>query len=193
MMSGPQLILASRSPRRHQLLGQLGVRFRVLDADIDESPVRSEAPDDYAERLAREKAVAGWVLAERRLPALGADTIVVVDDRVLLKPESRADAASMLTMLAGRRHVVVSAVALATADDRVRSLVNRTTVTFSRIPGEWIEQYCAGDEPMDKAGAYAVQGAAARWIERIEGSFSGVMGLPLFETARLLSREGLLP
>jgi septum formation protein len=188
----PKITLASISPRRHELLRQLGVDFVALDAEVDESLLAGEAPAVYAERLARSKALAGWLLAGRDLPALGADTIVVLDGNILLKPVTRADAADMLAALSGRRHEVISAVALARAEDQVVSVVNRTRVTFSNIPRDWIENYCAGDEPMDKAGAYAVQGEAARWIRHIDGSFSGVMGLPLFETARLLTQAGVL-
>lgn len=185
------IVLASASPRRHELLAQLGVPFSVLDADIDERRVPGELPHVYAERLAREKALAGWRLDGGRRPAMGADTIVVLDEDVLLKPVSRSDAEAMLRRLSGRTHVVISAVALALGPGQVSSAVNRTLVSFADIPVAWIEDYCAGSEPMDKAGAYAVQGLAARWIQRIDGSFSGVMGLPLFETGELLASAGL--
>jgi septum formation protein len=187
-----EIVLASASPRRHELLAQLGVRFEVLDADIDESRMPGEDPDVYAERLARAKAVAGWRLAGGERPTLGADTIVVLDEDILLKPRSRDEAARMLRRLSGRTHRVISAVALAMDPDTVNSRINRTRVTFADLPEPWIADYCAGDEPMDKAGAYAVQGLAARWIRHIDGSFSGVMGLPLFETAALLADAGLL-
>lgn len=182
-----EIILASASPRRRELLAQLGVRFEVLPCDVDESLRAGEEPAVYAERLAREKAMAGWFEGGRERCALGADTIVVLDGAVLLKPVSTPDAERMLKTLSGRTHEVISAVALARGERRISSLVNRTRVTFTHMPDDWIERYCATGEPMDKAGAYAVQGEAARWIERIEGSFSGVMGLPLFETARLLA------
>ena len=187
-----ELILASASPRRHELLAQLGVGFEILDADIDETHLPGETPAVYAERLARAKAVEGWRLSAGRLPVMGADTIVVLDQDILLKPASRKDAEAMLSRLSGRTHVVISAVAVAQDPDTVSSRVNQTRVTFAEIPDTWIAAYCAGDEPMDKAGAYAVQGLAARWIRHIDGSFSGVMGLPLFETAALLADAGLL-
>lgn len=186
------IILASASPRRHELLAQLGIRFEALDADIDESRLPDETPGEYAERLAGAKAVEGWRLAGCDRPALGADTIVVLDREVLLKPISREDAQSMLRRLSGQTHVVISAVALAMNPNSVSSRVNRTRVTFAAMPEAWIARYCAGDEPMDKAGAYAVQGVAARWIRHIDGSFSGVMGLPLYDTAVLLADAGLL-
>jgi septum formation protein len=169
------------------LLEQLGVRFETLDADIDERQLPNEIPEKYVERLAREKALTGWKLAGSHLPALGADTVVVLDDDILLKPASRSDAERMLGRLSGRQHHVLSAVALALDAQTIRSVVQRTEVTFSEIPRSWITAYCAGEEPMDKAGAYGIQGDAARWVSHINGSFSGVMGLPLHETARLLA------
>lgn len=192
MIATPKVILASASPRRHELLTQLGVAFEALDADIDERRLENEEPAAYAERLAREKAHAGWRMAGRDLPALGADTIVVVDGQMLLKPESPADAVQMLRTLSGRRHTVFSAVAVARDGERISSSLNRTEVSFAPIPAPWIERYAASGDPLDKAGGYAVQGEAARWIEHIDGSFSGVMGLPLFETARLLEKADLL-
>ncbi len=187
MSTHPSVILASASPRRKVLLEQLGIRFKTLDADIDEQRLRDEIPEEYVERLAREKALAGWKLAGSYLPALGADTIVVLDDDILLKPESRSEAECMLGRLSGRQHHVLSAVALALDAQTIRSVVQRTEVTFSEIPPAWITAYCAGEEPMDKAGAYGIQGDAARWVSHINGSFSGVMGLPLHETALLLA------
>ncbi len=192
MNEQPAIILASASPRRHELLAQLGVRFTSLDADIDESYISGESPADYAERLAREKALTGWRKGGASLPALGADTIVVLDGKILLKPESGQDAERMLGELSGRRHEVISAVAIACGHNQVRSLVNRTGVTFAEMPRPWVQHYCSGDEPLDKAGAYAVQGGAARWVSHIDGSFSGVMGLPLYETAQLLEWAGVL-
>ena len=186
------IILASASPRRRTLLEQLGVPFTVVVTDLDESLDRDEQPAAYAERLARDKARQGWALANGESPALGADTIVVLGGEILLKPDSRTAAVSMLSRLSGQRHTVVSAVALAVEDSTIRSAVNRTEVSFAAIPPAWIEAYCSTDEPHDKAGAYAVQGRAARFIRRIDGSFSGVMGLPLFETARLLEWAGVL-
>ena len=187
-----KIILASASPRRHELMGQLAVPFTTLDTDIDESLLPGESPGVYAERLARGKATEGWRMAGRVTPALGADTIVVLKGEILLKPGSREEAERMLRKLSACQHEVISAVAVALDDQHVSSLVNRTQVTFAPIPDDWIVEYCKGDEPMDKAGAYAVQGLTARWISHIDGSFSGVMGLPLFETATLLHQAGLL-
>jgi len=188
----PTLLLASASPRRRELLAQLEVNFRVAATDIDESVIAGESPRDYVLRLSREKAVTGFIGNGRVLPALGSDTIVLLDDKILGKPASRVEAEAMLQRLSGRTHHVYSAVALAMNLDRVTDALNITAVTFANIPGEWIKQYCQGDEPMDKAGAYAVQGMTGQYIRRIEGSYSGVMGLPLFETADLLRRAGLL-
>ncbi|NIM70157.1 MAG: septum formation inhibitor Maf [Xanthomonadales bacterium] len=192
-MSVPaQLVLASGSPRRKSLLRQLDVRFRVLPLDIDESRQAGESPATYVVRLARAKAAAGWDLAGDRLPVLGADTAVVIGQRILGKPADPAEARAMLSTLSGRAHQVYSAIALATGADTISDRLNVTRVEFSILPEVWIDAYCATDEPMDKAGAYAIQGGAAAHIRRIEGSFSGVMGLPLFETAELLRTAGLL-
>jgi len=186
------ILLASGSPRRRELLKQLAVTFKVAAADIDESIIDGEAPEDYVVRLAREKALAGFEQNGGQVPALGSDTIVLLDGQILGKPETRAEAESMLQSLSGQTHQVYSAVALALEADNVLDTLNITAVTFGKMPVEWIRQYCQGDEPMDKAGAYAVQGGTGQYIRRIEGSYSGVMGLPLFETAELLRRAGLL-
>lgn len=186
------ILLASGSPRRRELLKQLAVTFKVAAVDIDESIIDGEAPEDYVVRLAREKALAGFEQNGGLIPALGSDTIVLLDGQILGKPETRAEAESMLQSLSGQTHQVYSAVALALEADNVLDTLNITAVTFGKMPVEWIRQYCQGDEPMDKAGAYAVQGGTGQYIRRIEGSYSGVMGLPLFETAELLRRAGLL-
>lgn len=191
MTTEADILLVSGSPRRRELLGLLGVRFEVLDADIDETRRPGEDPAPYAERLAREKALAGIARRGASRPALGADTIVLVDGEVLLKPVDRADARRMLQTLSGRSHEVFSGVAVALDADRVHQRMNRTRVEFGDIPRHWIDAYVGLDEPMDKAGAYAVQGLASQWIRCIEGSYSGVMGLPLFETAELLRLAGL--
>ena len=186
------ILLASGSPRRRELLKQLAVTFKVAVADIDESVIEGETPEDYVVRLAREKAQAGFEQNGGLMPALGSDTIVLLDGQILGKPESRAEAESMLQSLSGQTHHVYSAVALALKSDNVMDTLNITAVTFGKMPTQWIKQYCQSDEPMDKAGAYAVQGGTGQYIRRIEGSYSGVMGLPLFETAELLRRAGLL-
>jgi septum formation protein len=186
------ILLASGSPRRRELLTQLAVKFTVAASDIDESILNGEAPRDYVLRLSREKALAGLALCGGAMPALGSDTIVLLEGRILGKPESRGEAEEMLQCLSGKVHHVYSAVALALKPDKVLDTLNITVVTFGDMPLDWIRQYCQSDEPMDKAGAYAVQGGTGQYIRRIEGSYSGVMGLPLFETAELLRRAGLM-
>lgn len=192
MNSLHSILLASGSPRRRELLKQLAVNFKVAAADIDESLIEGETPREYVLRLSREKALAGFTRSGGRLPVMGSDTIVLLDGEILGKPESRKEAESMLLRLSGRTHEVYSAVALVINPEVVLDTLNITAVTFGEMPLNWIRQYCQGDEPMDKAGAYAVQGATGQYIRRIEGSYSGVMGLPLFETAELLRRAGLL-
>lgn len=189
--TGP-LILASGSPRRSELLSLIGVKFEVVVTDIDESVVTGESPQDYACRLATEKALAGQQLSGHRLPSLGADTIVLLDGRILGKPVDRQHAAKMLESLSGRDHEVLSAVAVASAQGQVEVMLNVTKVTFSELSGQFITSYCAGDEPLDKAGAYAIQGELGMYISSIEGSYTGVMGLPLFETGVLLRSAGIL-
>jgi len=186
------MILASSSPRRRELLKQLEVTFKVAPADIDESIDEGETPTNYVLRMSREKALAGLAQNGGEIPALGSDTIVVLNDKILGKPESHTEAASMLMRLSGQTHHVYSAVALALQPDRILNTLNITAVSFGKMPMEWIKQYCQSDEPMDKAGAYAVQGGAGQYISRIDGSYSGVMGLPLYETAEILRQAGLL-
>lgn len=192
MKSQSSIILASGSPRRRELLKQLAVNFDVAAADIDESHIQGETPRDYVVRLSREKAMAGFAQSDTGLPVMGSDTIVLLDGEILGKPESRREAETMLQRLSGRTHEVYSGVALVVNPESVSDTLNITAVTFGDMPLEWIRQYCQSEEPMDKAGAYAVQGATGQYIRRIEGSYSGVMGLPLFETAELLRRAGLL-
>jgi len=192
MKSLHSILLASGSPRRRELLTQLAVNFEVASADIDESLFEGELPRDYVLRLSCAKALAGFTQNGGRLPALGSDTIVLLDDEILGKPESRVEAESMLSRLSGQTHEVYSGIALALDSETVLEAINITSVTFGDMPLKWIRKYCQSDEPMDKAGAYAVQGGTGQFISRIEGSYSGVMGLPLFETAQLLRRGGLL-
>jgi septum formation protein len=181
------IYLASRSPRRRDLLGQLGVAFDVLDLEIDESALGGETPDALVLRLAVGKAEAGLGL----LPAgasdavLGADTIVVVDDDVLGKPRDAEDAQSMLRRLSGRCHRVLSAVALASAAG-TSTRVSESRVCFRRLTDEECAAYAATGEPLDKAGGYGIQGRAAAFVRDLRGSYSGVVGLPLYETAELL-------
>ena len=188
----PQIVLASGSPRRSELLRQIGVGFRVVAADIDEIALENEKPGDFVLRMAREKALAVLRREGDVLPVLGADTAVILDGRILGKPRDRNEALSMLNSLSGRTHEVYSAVAVAMGESEVHDVLNITRVTFSSLGQEWIESYCDSGDPMDKAGAYGVQGKAAEKISRIEGSFYCVMGLPLFETAQLLKRAKVL-
>ena len=182
----PHIVLASSSPRRRELLRQIGVAFQVIPADVDEAVLPAERPADYVLRVAREKAAAVWVRADGALPVLAADTAVVLDGSILGKPADRAEAVAMLKRLSDRTHEVFSAVAVRARPDRAADCVNVTRVTFAPLEPAWIEEYCDSGEPMDKAGAYGVQGRAAARIVRIEGSFSSVMGLPLYETSELL-------
>ncbi|HKJ21777.1 MAG TPA: nucleoside triphosphate pyrophosphatase [Gammaproteobacteria bacterium] len=187
----PQLYLASSSPRRRQLLAQLGVRYHVLTAGIDERRRDGEAPRDYARRMAISKArrAAADPSRDAALPVLAADTVVTVDGTVLGKPVHRDDALSALARLSGRSHEVITAVALLHDIEAVRLSVTR--VTFRVVhPGE-AEAYWETGEPGDKAGAYAVQGLGAVFVSRLEGSYTGVVGLPLFETAQLLGECGV--
>jgi septum formation protein len=192
MAPPPNLHLASASPRRAELLDQLGLAYAVLEADVDEAHRAGETPEQYVERVALAKAEAGAALAG--LPAegglaLGADTTIELGGRVLGKPADADEARSWLTALSGRRHDVLSAVA---GCDGVRSAcrVSRTTVTMRRIPPDEIEAYVATGEPAGKAGGYAIQGRAAVFVERLEGSYSAVMGLPLYETDQVLREFG---
>lgn len=192
MNNNPSIILASGSARRKELLTQIGVSFSVLVTDTDESRREDEPPLDYVQRLALEKADAGRQLSGSDKPVLGADTVVLLDDLILGKPADREEAAGMLRMMSGRDHLVLSAVAINQATDGAQVLVNSTRVTFAKMPEEFIQRYCSSDEPLDKAGAYAIQGEPGMYVSRIEGSYSGVMGLPLFETGRLLAAAGVI-
>ncbi|MDR2875843.1 MAG: Maf-like protein [Methylobacillus sp.] len=190
-----KLYLASRSPRRRELLGQLGIACEVLPSDVDESVLPDETPEHYVLRLAREKAlvcarrVAREGLAD--LPVLAADTTVCVDGIILGKPEDDADAAAMLRRLSGRCHAVHTAVAVARGG-RVEIALSSTEVEFADLSAAEIAAYVASGEPRDKAGAYGIQGLAGVFARRIEGSYSGVMGLPIYETAQLLKKFGVI-
>ncbi len=174
------------------MLRQIGVEFSVMVADTDESVLDGEAPGDYAVRVAREKVLAVIDRAAPARPVLGADTAVVLDDCILGKPASRNEACKMLMRLSGRTHEVFSAVALAVDREYILDALNVSRVTFASLDDAWIESYLETGDSMDKAGAYGVQGRSAEKISRIEGSFSGVMGLPLFETSQLLVRAEVL-
>jgi septum formation protein len=189
--------LASASPRRRELLRQIGVPFRVLPAAVDEAVLPGEAAAAYVARLAALKAAAGW--ARSREPGhagrggvavLGADTAVVLDGAILGKPRDRADGVGMLRRLSGRTHEVLTAVALHTAGG-LASRISRSEVTFRDIDPAEAQAYWDTGEPHDKAGAYGIQGLAGIFVADLRGSFSGVMGLPLFETAALLREAGV--
>ena len=197
------IYLASRSPRRRELLVQIGVRFEMLlfregsrqDAETIEDPFPGEHPDDYVRRVTRLKVEAAWqrvVLRKglRRMPVLAADTVVALANEMLAKPVDAVDASRMLRLLAGTRHRVLTAVAVA-CDGRVEMRVSESNVTFCPLDETRIEDYVASGEPYDKAGGYGIQGRAGAFVERLEGSYSGVMGLPLFETAELLREFGV--
>ncbi|MBW9261871.1 MAG: Maf-like protein [Candidatus Thiodiazotropha sp. (ex. Lucinisca nassula)] len=187
----PSLYLASRSPRRRELLQQIGVRFELLDIEIDEGPLPGEQPTDYVRRVAEDKAVAGFrqLSDTARLPVLAADTSVVVNDHILGKPENRDHALWMLGQLSGTTHEVFSAVTLCRSVPQTRVSVSQ--VTFRKLSEAEMLGYWHTGEPLDKAGSYAIQGLGAQFIARLEGSYSAVMGLPLFETAELLQLGGI--
>jgi septum formation protein len=178
------LILASSSPRRRELLSTAGLRFDVLPADIDETRHSNEAPADYVQRLALEKAKAIFANYPHAT-VLGADTTVVLAGEVLNKPRDLAEAEQMLRALSGTSHQVHTGIAVVSAD-RQRQHIETTTVFFSAIPEAELATYLATGDSLDKAGAYGIQGYAARWIPRIEGDFFNVMGLPIAATVRLL-------
>ena len=181
------LYLASQSPRRRELLDQLGESHRTLDVDVEEVRQPGEPPEDYVSRVARDKARAGLALVSGDADArvLGADTEVILGDEVFGKPRDAADAAAMLQRLAGRDHRVVS-VAWLVGQGAERRAVSVSTVRFAPLDPATIAAYVATGECMGKAGAYAIQGRAAAFIEHLSGSYSGVMGLPLYETSQLL-------
>lgn len=198
----PRIYLASKSPRRRDLLRQIGVNFDVLtfragergeDADVDETPLPGEAVERYVERLALAKAQAGMrrVLWRKLLPhpVLAADTTLEVDGEIVGKPHDAAEAHAILERLSGRRHRVLTAVAMSDGE-RTRSRLSVSEVAFRSLGEHDIRRYIATGEPFDKAGAYGIQGHAAIFIEEIRGSYSGIMGLPLFETAALLDIFG---
>ena len=185
--SAPRLYLASASPRRRELLAQLGYPFDVLILDVPEEKSPAESAADYARRLAQAKALAGWPSCGGRLPVLGADTIVVLDEQVLEKPRDQQDAERMLTALSGRQHQVMTAVAVAGVTGVSVTLVT-TDVTFRVLSANEITEYWHTGEPADKAGSYGIQGLAGKFVSRIEGSYTAVVGLPLLETDLLLQQ-----
>lgn len=197
--SGTRVYLASRSPRRRELLRQIGVGFEMLvlrdhrdrGPDVDETPHPGESPDDYVRRVCLLKAEAGWKrLAERRLPVmpvLSADTTVCLGNEIYGKPADAEDARRMLSALSGTEHRVLTAVAIQSGS-RAELAVSESMVRFRELSARDIDAYVATGEPFDKAGAYGIQGHAATFIPEIHGSYTGIMGLPLYETAMLLER-----
>lgn len=202
MTSDKKIYLASRSPRRRELLAQIGVGFELLllrddparGKDVDESPLPGENPHDYVLRVSHAKADVGWQRVQQRrlphFPVLAADTAVVLNDRIMGKPANRDEAMEMLLALSGKRHEVLTAVAVANAG-RIEQKLSASIVQFGKLTDHAVRRYAMTGEPLDKAGAYAIQGHAAAFIEKIEGSYSGVMGLPLYETAELLAGFGI--
>lgn len=187
----PQITLASSSPRRRELLEQIMVSYAVEAVDIDESHQAGETPEQYVKRLALEKARAGYGKNPDR-PALGSDTMVVLGQSLLGKPQNREMAIEMLSRLSGQRHQVMTAVAMVN-DKQEKCLINISEVEFARLTQQQIDDYWETGEAEGKAGAYGVQGIAAQFISRINGSYSSIMGLPLYETAELLKQFGIDP
>ncbi len=201
MVIQPRIYLASQSPRRRDLLKQIGVHFEMLlprfdpcrTLDMDETPLKDELPEAYVRRICQEKADAGWSALKFRnlplFPVLAADTSVILDGKIIGKPHGREQAAATLRALSGRQHQVLSAVAVI-FEARLEMRLSVSKVTFATLSEARIQHYLLTNEPLDKAGAYAIQGYAAAFIQQLEGSYSGVMGLPLFETAELLQTFG---
>ena len=184
-----QIILASASPRRAELLDQIGIHYQIHAADIDENPLDYETAENLVVRLAEEKSQA---IKSDHFPVLGADTLGLINGELLVKPESFEHALEMLTQMSGSWHEILSAVAL-TYENNTRVKLNKNRVLFRSISPVEIRHYWESHEPVDKAGAYAIQGRGAMFVERLEGSYSGIMGLPLFETSQLLSEVGINP
>lgn len=187
-----QFVLASRSPRRREILAGLGLRFEVASISVPEQQAADETPEDYVLRVATDKAIAGWQQQGEAmsLPVLGSDTAVVVDGEALGKPIDFDDSVRMLSLLSGREHEVLTAV-VCVQGQRVESAVVATRVSFDHIAPEAMRRYWQTGEPQDKAGSYAIQGLAAVFVRKISGSYSAVVGLPIFETSQLLSRFGV--
>ena len=190
MSAGPFLHLASTSPRRREILAALNLDFTIIHVDVDEFPLHGESPGDMVLRLAKAKAEAADIAPEDL--ALGADTAVVIDGRALGKPVDESDCLAMLDALSGRGHKVVTGVALCGAG-RTQTVLSETDVYFREIGRDEALAYWQSGEPCDKAGGYAIQGVGGTFIERIEGSYSGVVGLPVFETMALLKHVGISP
>ncbi len=194
MVATSHLYLASRSPRRRELLNQIGVNHSVLQVDVPEMPLAGERPEEYVQRLAQEKSLAGVTVMQAlglpELPVLGADTIVVCDGAILEKPQDKAHAREMLKQLSGRTHQVMTAVAL-TNREASHSKLSVTEVEFRSLSDDEINDYWASGEPCDKAGAYAIQGLGAVFVSSLRGSYSGVVGLPIEATVELMQIFGV--
>ena len=186
-MNYPAIALASSSPRRRELLAQLGVNYKLVKADIDETVLPDEAAAVYVQRLALAKAHAGLARLQHDLPVLGADTVVVVDSLILGKPADFEQFRQTMLLLSGRSHQVMTAIALVSAQHQLTQLVS-TDVTFRVLTEAEISAYWSTGEPQDKAGGYGIQGLAGRFVQRINGSYSAVVGLPLCETEQLLQQ-----
>jgi septum formation protein len=188
------LILASQSPRRAELLRQIAVTFKQVNVNIDETHKKDESADQYVLRLAQEKSHAGWLFTERKYPSLGADTIVVTDsDKILGKPANKNDSVEMLKLLSAKKHKVLTAIAVTFGDShqpQQKSLIVTTRVCFAELSPAQIEWYWQTGEPLDKAGSYAIQGLGGQFVKNIHGSYSAVVGLPLYETQQLLNQVG---
>ncbi|MEE9355232.1 MAG: Maf family protein [Methylococcaceae bacterium] len=184
-----KIILASASPRRRELLAQIGIQCDVIPAHIDETPRSGERPAAYVIRVAAEKSLQVWQQQSPSLPVLAADTSVVIDDKILGKPADKPHAFNMLQQLSGRTHQVFTAVSVRA--DQHKEKLSVTDVTFRKLTKAEIMAYCETGEPNDKAGAYGIQGKGAIFVQSIQGSFSGVVGLPLLETAELLNNIGI--
>ena len=189
-MNTPKIILASASPRRRELLAQIGLVFEAVTVEADEIPRQGEQAEHYVHRVAAEKSWLGQLSCQSRLPVLGADTEVVLNGEVFGKPSGIDHARDMLSRLSGREHQVLSAISLRSGNHHWQAM-SISKVRFREIADEEIEAYWATGEPCDKAGAYAIQGLGAIFVAHLEGSFSGVMGLPVFETAGLLREAGI--
>ncbi len=181
-----QIILASASPRRRELLDQMGIQYLVSPVDLDETPLSGEQSEVYVQRIAAEKSAA---VKDAQIPVLAADTTVVLGDIIFGKPEDKSHALQMLSQLSGQTHQVYTAVSL--RGQYHRQILSVTEVTFKNISEQEMLAYWATGEPKDKAGAYAIQGVGAMFVEAISGSFSGVVGLPIFETVEILAKEGI--
>lgn len=188
-MTALRVVLASASPRRHDLLNLIGIRHEVVPANIDETVRDRESPRRHAERLSREKASA-VTGRDSNVVAIGADTIVLIDKKILGKPTNSVDAGTMLSLLSGREHTVVTAVAVARGE-KIASGVEEVVVKFRKLSDDEIDAYIATGEPMDKAGAYGIQGFGATIVERVEGDYFAVMGLPLVRLVSLLADVGV--